>query len=114
MYQDKDFQERKKEYGKERYHKNPELKEKVMQSKKRRRDINASKCVDIDYVLENFQEKASEGPCYACSSCYRLLFKNQVEKGDLESFKEKSESIWNAARQCISDKYHTLVQHIVL
>lgn len=49
-YQDKDFQQRKKEYGKERYHKKPELKEKVMQSKKRRRNINASKCVDTNYV----------------------------------------------------------------
>lgn len=107
-YQDKYFRQRKKEYGKERYHKKPELKEKVMQSKKRRRNINASKCVDTDYVLENFQKKASEGACYACSSCHRLLFKNQVEKCDLESFKEKSESIWNVARQCISDKYiHT-------
>lgn len=114
-YQDNDFRQRKKEYGKERYHKKPELKEKVMQIKKRRRNINASKCVDTDYVLENFQMKTSVGPCYACSSCHRLLFKNQVEKCDVETFKEKSESVWNVARQYISDKYiHTVVQHIVL
>lgn len=50
--------------------KKPELKDKVMQSKKRRRDINASTCVDTDYVFENFQKKATEGPCCACSSCH--------------------------------------------
>lgn len=85
-----------------------------MQSRSRQRDIYDSKCVNTNYVLEKIQKKDTEGPCYAWSSWHRLQFKNQVEKCNLETFKEKSDSEWNGARQCISDKLYAFVQHIVL
>lgn len=85
-----------------RYHKKPEQKAKV---KQRRKDIVKSKHVDTDYVLDNFIKKTAQGPRFACSSCHRLLFQNQVQKCDIETYKVKSEYVWKVARQCISDKY---------
>lgn len=74
-------------------------------SKQKRKNIKKSKHVDTDYVLENFIQKTAQGPRFACSSCHRLLFQNQVQKCDIETYKVKSESVWKVARQCISDKY---------
>lgn len=101
-YQDKSYQLKKKEDVMKRYHKKPEQKAKV---KQRRKDIEKSKYVDTDYVLDNFIKKTAQGPRFACSSCHRLLFQNQVQKCDIETLKVKSESVWKVARQCISDKY---------
>lgn len=76
-----------------------------------KKEVKKKKCQDTNYVLENFQHKASQGPNYACSSCHRLLFQNQVQPFVLDSYKEKSEGIWRVAKQCISNKYiHECVQ----
>lgn len=57
-YQDKSYQLKKKEDVMKRYHKKPEQKAKV---KQRRKDIEKSKHVDTDYVLDNFIKKKCSG-----------------------------------------------------
>lgn len=110
-YQDKDYQLRKRMYTKKKYEQKPELKEKILICKKNKKEVKKKKCQETNYVLENFQQKASQGPNYACSSCHRLLFQNQVQPCVLDSYKEKSDGIWRVAKQCISNKYiHECVQ----
>lgn len=60
-YQDKSYQLKKKEDVMKRYHKKPEQKAKV---KQRRKDIEKSKHVDTDYVLDNFIKKNCSGSAF--------------------------------------------------
>lgn len=58
-----------------------------------------------NFVMENFKKKTKEQPCYPCSCCHRILFKNQVLEYHFENFKKKSESICQIAKVCVTNKY---------
>lgn len=113
--QDKDFQQRKKEYGKERYHKKPEHKAKVTQSKKRRKEILMHQNVLIQIMYWRIsRRKLQRGRVMHVlhvidfylkikwrNVIWNLLKKNQSQYGMLQD---------NAYLTNI----YTLVQHIVL
>lgn len=58
-----------------------------------------------NFVMENLKKKTKEQPCYPCSCCHRILFKNQVLEYHFENFKKKSESICQIAKVCVTNKY---------
>nr|XP_022311157.1 uncharacterized protein LOC111116452 [Crassostrea virginica] len=57
-----------------------------------------------DEVVKMFKEKAKQGIDFSCCCCDRLLFENQVQKCDRESYL-KNMNAANVADFCIQDKH---------
>ncbi|XP_062613488.1 uncharacterized protein LOC134275232 [Saccostrea cucullata] len=71
---------------------------------KSQRVAQRAKLEDQEEVVRVFKEKAEQGIDYSCCCCDRLLFQNQVQRCDRETY-AKNEQTVNIADLCIQEKY---------
>ncbi|XP_078330659.1 uncharacterized protein LOC111107339 [Crassostrea virginica] len=101
---DKVFQSKLKSYSKKQYVSNPKLRTIKKDKVKRRRNDKQVKLKNLEELIKVFKEKAKQGIDYSCCCCERLLFQNQVQKCDRESY-SRDMNATNVADLCIQDKF---------
>ena len=101
---DKKFQSKMKSYSKNQYISSPKLRETKKDKVRVQRNAKNVKLENVEELVKTFKEKAKQGIDYSCCCCERLLFQNQVQKCDRESY-AKDMNATNVANLCIQDKF---------
>nr|XP_022308223.1 uncharacterized protein LOC111114232 [Crassostrea virginica] len=101
---DKNYRSKLKAYSKNQYCSNPVLREKKKDKVRIGRNAKQAILDNEDEVVKMFKEKAKQGIDFSCCCCDRLLFENQVQKCDRESYL-KNMNAANVADFCIQDKH---------
>nr|XP_022331917.1 uncharacterized protein LOC111129740 [Crassostrea virginica] len=101
---DKVFQTKLKSYSKKQYMSSPILRETKKDKVRSKRNAQQVKLENEEEIVKMFKEKAKQGIDFPCCCCDRLLFQNQVQKCDLESY-SRDMNASNVASLCIQEKY---------
>jgi len=87
-----------------RKYENPEYKKCVNADKKCKRQERKEKCVQFDFVMEQFLAKVKNGPDFVCCVCNRLLFGHQVLCCKKEDYAKRKDMAL-VAEKCITENY---------
>lgn len=97
------FRSKLKDSSKQSYHTNSNVKRKKKENMKQRRLCKKIK-LENEEVVNLFKRIAIRGPDYVCCCCHRLLFENQVQGCDRNTYARNEKSA-NVANVCIKDTF---------
>lgn len=83
---DEVFRTKLKESSKQKYHSNYGVKRTKMENTKKRRSLKKIKLENEEEVINLFRRNTAQGPDYVCCCCHRLLFVNQVQPCDRNTY----------------------------
>lgn len=98
------FRSKIKDTSKQSYHTSPNVKRKKKENVKQRRLYKKRKLENEEEVVNLFKRNTIRGPEYVCCCCHRLLFENQVQVCDKNSY-ARNETAANVANVCIKDTF---------
>nr|XP_022310999.1 uncharacterized protein LOC111116305 [Crassostrea virginica] len=101
---DKEFQSKSKSYSNKQYNSSPKLRTIKKERVKRQRNAKQEKLKNVEELIKAFKEKAKQGIDYSCCCCERLLFQNQVQKCERDSY-SRDMNATNVADLCIQEKF---------
>lgn len=101
---DESFRSKVQENSKHYYHSSPSVKRMRKENVQQRRLNKKIKLEDVEEVLNLFKRNTARGPYFACCSCHRLLFQNQVQTCNREVY-AKSEKSAEVASTCIKETF---------
>lgn len=101
---DESFRSKVQENSKHYYHSSPSVKRMRKENVQQRRLNKKIKLEDVEEVLNLFKRNTARGPDFACCSCHRLLFQNQVQTCNREVY-AKSEKSAEVASTCIKETF---------
>ncbi|XP_062609537.1 uncharacterized protein LOC134271330 [Saccostrea cucullata] len=101
---DESFRTKIKTASRNQYDSSAVLKEQKKERVKRQRTAHRVGLENEEEVVRVFREKAVEGIDYSCCCCDRLLFQNQVQRCERETY-AKNEQAANIANLCIQEKH---------
>lgn len=101
---DEVFRTKLKESSKQKYHSNYGVKRTKMENTKKRRSLKKIKLENKEEVINLFRRNTAQGPDYVCCCCHRLLFVNQVQPCDRNTY-ANSEKTASVANVCIKDTF---------
>ncbi|XP_062602075.1 uncharacterized protein LOC134263710 [Saccostrea cucullata] len=101
---DESFRSKIKTASKKQYDSNATYKEQKKERVTSQRVAQRARLEDQEEVVRVFKEKAMQGIDYSCCCCDRLLFQNQVQRCERETY-AKNEQAVRIADLCIQEKY---------
>lgn len=99
---DESFRSKRKASSKNQYS-NKNIKKTKKDRIKRQRSYQRTRLNCQEEVVRVFREKAKQGIDYTCCCCDRLLFQNQVQRCEKQTY-AKNDLAANVADVCIQDK----------
>lgn len=101
---DEVFRSKLKDYGKKQYHSKTCVQKRKKENSRQNRQNKKIKLENQEEVVNMFKKSIVRGPDFACCCCHRLLFENQVQKCDANTY-SKTKISADVAAVCIQDVF---------